>query len=1227
MRILGVHFKNLNSLVGEWQVDFTHPAYATDGIFAITGPTGAGKTTIMDAVCLALYGSTPRLNKVTKSGNEIMSRQTGECFAEVTFETGKGRYRCHWYQHRARKKPDGELQQARHEIVDADSNQVLESKINQVGVFIETVTGMDFGRFTQSMLLAQGEFAAFLKAPPNERSDILEQITGTEIYSQISIRVHERRATELEKLELLQAELKGIRILGEEEERDLQNRLKEKQGMEADLTRNLKETSGALVWVERIATLYKELDELEKKQKAFDERRQGFALEAGKLEKARKALGLEGDYRSVTVLREVQAKETKELKGALADLPEKEKADTEALAAKSVAEGILKEARDRQASEGKIIKTVRAFDVRLDEQSKQLAEKNKAIAEIEDQAKTCKSHVETNEQELKKVHAALEELREYQNRNAADAMLTTRFGVIERDLAGLQTAQGKYQKTLEGVSQAAEEKETALVARAGKEADHDKAHLEFEKKQTELRNLADEITTILQGCDVGRWRMDLDEVKERERLLVQTGELVARMDWASSALNGLKTTLVQMVARHAAIQDEVKSCGDQKTLQEKEIASLEMQVSLLSRIRDLESERNRLEDGQPCPLCGATEHPYATENLPVLDEAESNLLEMKNRFKDVSHRLSELEAGRVKMEADIQHTEKEIAEKKTVLDLDEGQCAGALSRLNLEISLAERSGRIRDEIVTVSAKISEIAKVVALFEERDRQEKSAQVVLEEARKILDKAAKDLQDARHNLETAGLSYERLKKECAELSIELEKTRASVLEDVKPLGVSEITPDGFSDLLNDLTRRKEAWQTNEAEKTTLEKKAAELKAAIETHQALLGKLEEDLGLRRTDRDILKKEHDTLRASRSELFGEKNADEEEKRLVAVVDQANGKLEKAREDYGVVEKEISALKERINSLQERITRRTEELNQTEQQVLGRIQSAGFIDETDYLTSRLTEEERERLAAKEQSLLKEKTELDARQIDKTDALASEREKKLTDQSAEVLAEKIAAGDAELKQLGLDIGGIHQILTDNEQQRSNQLERLQAISVQRKELSRWDELHQLIGSADGKKFRNFAQGLTFEMMAMHANRRLREMTDRYLLIHDEEQPLELNVIDNYQAGEIRSTKNLSGGESFIVSLALALGLSQMASRNVRVDSLFLDEGFGTLDDDSLETALETLAGLRQDGKLIGIISHVTALKERVSTQIQVIPESGGRSILSGPGCQRIKSSL
>src|SRR5690554_379284 len=143
-------------------------------------------------------------------------------------------------------------------------------------------------------------------------------------------------------------------------------------------------------------------------------------------------------------------------------------------------------------------------------------------------------------------------------------------------------------------------------------------------------------------------------------------------------------------------------------------------------------------------------------------------------------------------------------------------------------------------------------------------------------------------------------------------------------------------------------------------------------------------------------------------------------------------------------------------------------------------------------------------------------------------------------------------------------------------------------------------------------------------MVRHANHTLQQMSDRYLLVRDQTEPLELNVMDNYQAGEIRSTKNLSGGESFIVSLALALGLSKMASKKVRVDSLFLDEGFGSLDEDALEIALESLSGLQQDGKLIGIISHVSALKDRIGTQISIVPLSGGKSAVEGPGCSRVE---
>ena len=183
---------------------------------------------------------------------------------------------------------------------------------------------------------------------------------------------------------------------------------------------------------------------------------------------------------------------------------------------------------------------------------------------------------------------------------------------------------------------------------------------------------------------------------------------------------------------------------------------------------------------------------------------------------------------------------------------------------------------------------------------------------------------------------------------------------------------------------------------------------------------------------------------------------------------------------------------------------------------------------------------------------------------------------RLTLDTVQQVTERIA----EQQKLQQCIGGLRQRLQQNAALKQQQQDRLAAITAQQRECERWDLLYQLLGSADGKKYRNFAQGLTFEIMVRHANRQLQQMYDRYLLIRNNEHPLELNVIDNYQAGEVRSTENLSGGESFIVSLSLALGLSSMTSSNIRVDSLFLDEGFGTRDEDMLDTALEALASLR-----------------------------------------------
>jgi exonuclease SbcC len=1223
MKILNIRFKNLNSLTGEWQIDLTDPAYSSDGIFAITGPTGAGKTTIMDAICLALYGSTPRLDKVTKSSNEIMSRQTGECFAEVTFETQKGRYRCHWSQHRARKKPEGELQQAKHEIADADSGTVLESKINQVGKFIDNTTGMDFERFTRSMLLAQGGFTVFLKAPPNERAPILEQITGTEIYSLISVKIHERRSEEIEKLEILQAELKGIRVLSEDAARDLQTGLTEKQKQEINLAGKIKEMGKALTWIEGMVALEKELEELDKKQRDFDKRQETFAPGIKKLEKSRKALGLEGEYQGVTALRELQNSEKKELLGAAAMLPENEKACAEAFILRQTAVSLLNEVRARQLSESEVIKKVRERDTIMNEKKKQLEEKDMAIAVIEKQDGEYKNSLDKAKENLDKSQEVLKSVDDYQSKHAGDANLPTHLAAIAKTFESLIDVEGKHKEACKELSAAADKKAAAVEGRQKLESDHDKFRKKFEKEQNEYKRLTDEIVTILKGRDIIQWRSESDALKDRERLLVHAGEIIERIDKTEAELNDLKKNLETSKVGYDGLLNEIKTSADRKSILERDIENMETQISLLNRIRDLEEDRKRLEDGRPCPLCGATDHPYAQGNVPVVNEAEAELKRTKTEYKKASEKLGILENKQVKAAADIKYAEKELAEKRASLNTDEKKCADALSKLNIMASLEERAGKVREELAKIQVKITETSGIITIAEEKSKNEKLARTAMEKSRLKFDNSGKALQDAKHKFETAGLEHERLVRDCAILEKEIEKIRASALKDVKSFGIKDVSSNSLDDILKELTERKDTWKTKQDEKTVCEKKIGDLKAIIDREAALLAGLGKDLAARRKERGDLMGEYESLRSSRRELFGDKIPDQEEKSLADAVDKAGNALEKARREHEQIERDIIVLKGKIDLLKGNIDRRSVELERVEQNLKERIKGAGFEDEADYLSSRLSEEERELLAEKEQAILKEKTEIYGLRKDRSETLASEREKKLTDQSIETLKENISSCESDLKRIMVDIGGIRNILSEDEKQRETQNDRIKNIEAQKKECVRWDNLHQLIGSADGKKFRNFAQGLTFEMMTAHANRQLRKMTDRYLLIRDMSQPLELNVIDNCQAGEIRSTKNLSGGESFIVSLALALGLSQMASRNVRVDSLFLDEGFGTLDEDALETALETLAGLQQDGKLIGVISHVAALKERINTQIQVTPETGGRSSLSGPGCMRI----
>jgi exonuclease SbcC len=1084
MKILELRFKNLNSLYGEWVIDFTNPEYVSNGIFALTGSTGAGKSTILDAICLALYGATPRLGKITKSGNEIMSRQTGECYAEVLFESQAGRFRCHWEQRRARKKAEGSLQDQEHQIVDAGKGKPIETKKSLVGGVIEEKTGMDFDRFTRSIMLAQGGFDTFLKADVEQKSKILEQITGTEIYSEISRRVHERQRDEQEKLKILKAETSSLVILEPEQEMEIQNDLATKQKQETELAVKSIETGKAITWLINIENLKEEILSLTDDANKLKIEIEAFKPEQAKLEQANKVASLDGTYVGVTSLRKQQVDDQMSLKTDETALPELESsANTQTEALKS-AEDLTRKAKEDLKTVAPLILEIRSLDQKIAEQEKKKSEDAEACAKEEVKIKTDK---QARIKELGKMTVAkkrLEAAELYLKENARDEWLISGLAGVEEQLGNLLTKQQ-----------------------------------EITQKETDLKT-AD--TTVA------------DATKKLDEASKQCGLKKQELETAGKNLQQGKEALSQLL-------------GD-KLLREyrAEKETLLREMAFIRKIEELEDHRVKLEDGKPCPLCGATDHPFAEGNVPLPDEIEQ--------------------------------------------------------------------------------KIESLAKLIDKADEQEADIKKLEQAETAARKNLNNTEKLETEAVNNKKVAEKTHTELKDALTKLRTGFDELKLVVSGKLQPLGISEIPETEVEALLESLKSRLKAWQEQVKQKVAIEKQIADidsevkrLDVVIDTHLKALTEKQEAL-------KRLKKELADGTEKRKQLYGDKKPDDEEGRLHKDIDDAEKAEKKARDLNTERQQKLTTAKTHIDSLKKRIDQRRPESEKAEIDFSAALISAGFANEKAFREARLSQEDRKSLSSRAKELDNAVTELKAKQKDRETRLATEIVKKLTDKTLQELEPQFKEDEESLKELRDAIAGLKHKLNENKVAKERIKEKQSATLAQKKECRRWENLHGLIGSADGKKYRNFAQGLTFELMVSHANRQLGGMTDRYLLIRDEQQPLELNVVDNYQAGEIRSTKNLSGGESFIVSLTLALGLSKMASRKVRVDSLFLDEGFGTLDEETLETALETLSGLQQDGKLIGIISHVSALKERISTQINITPVSGGRSLLSGPGCTKVVKS-
>jgi len=1217
MKILSLRFKNLNSLAGEWSIDFTAPEYVSDGIFAITGPTGSGKTTILDAISLALYGQTPRLEKVNMSGNEIMSRHTAECFAEVVFEAGTGRYRCHWSQHRARRNPQGLLQAQKHEISDETTGRILESKLQDTLAAVVERTGMDFHQFTRSMLLAQGGFAAFLQAPPDERSPVLEQITGTEIYSAISIKVHERNRLEQQKLDALREECSGILLLGADELAEADAGLKDREEQEAGIVGVKSKTEAALRWLRQIAVMKAELAGMDEEFREFRNREERFHPDRQRLEMAIRASRFEPAYTAVMQLRQLQERDLQDKTAAELELERSKAVFDERAEEFREAEQRLMLLKEEEAALSGVIRVVRALDLQISAGEERRIQSESALSVLQKRIAASEGQLDEAERELQSERKKLEEAERYLSEHEKDGGLAASLSGIEEKVRQCRDAEAAELDAHKTRNEASKRLEKAAIALRELMPATAGARKAFDSCLNLRRELAGQLEGLLEGRSLSELRSEAAVIHERIRTLevlqarlMQLAGFEERGFAVRQALGAAEAEL----KRNAFELDRI-SLFQRK--EEQIVEGLQRKAELQGKIRSLEDERRMLQDGLPCPLCGSIHHPFAGEELPDADAAADALRQARLSLHERVLEITGLRVAAARLETEIQQLQRQRDELCTSIETELQWCRSSAGTLSIEgepsaETIAAMLDGFRLLSIKLTAKLADAERIDSANTAAAQDEKKLQQRLTEA-------MRQQESAGYVLNTAEAEDARARENESEARKKRKTFDALLNLDLADYAIAAGSDLPYPDALRLLHSRLQRWQEVQLRKEAAGQRITVLEGIRSVQQEFLKTNREDCLQKETGYAAEQSALAGLQLQREGLFGSKKTDEEERRAAEAARRAEGALEEARSGREVASQRIVTLSERVAMLGASSAERAVMISEKRDLLVHELSGGGFESLERFLSARLDRDEFERLEKQAAELDARRLELETLKGERRNKLQQEEERELTGSSAEVLSEELESLSASLGSLRSDIASLKIRLQEHERAALLLRQKTSALAEQQIECARWSALNELIGSSDGKKFRNFAQGLTFEIMIGHANRQLAGMTDRYLLVRSSGHPLAIDVIDTWQAGEVRSTKNLSGGESFIVSLALALGLSHMSSRNVRVDSLFLDEGFGTLDEESLDTALQTLSGLRQNGKIIGIISHVPVLKERIAARIRVHPVSGGRSRLSGPG--------
>ena len=1236
MEILSISGENIASLAKPFDITFDEGLLAGVGLFAITGETGAGKSSLLDAMCLALYANCPRLDssgvddKVpdvsgeslqSRDARTILRRGASSGYASVRFRASDDEvYEARWFVRRARGKANGRLQPAERSVTRLSDGTVLENQTRLVAGKVEELTGLTYEEFRRSVLLAQGDFDSFLRAKTADRAAILEKVTHTGLYREISKRVYHAYGSAKDAVQELETRLGEHEVLQDDEKIALEIEAKTLVQASREALEAKAKLAKDLERYQALATSQKQIEEAEvavaHSLEAWDKAQDDIAT----LARLQKAAGLRAEWQQ-------QKEASKALSLARLDLV----ATQEKLQTAQAKENVAKDAVSQTATHHQDLESqFKALGPQWDQAGhldsqiiSAIKETNqaqdihvKALAEFEEQTQA----LEEIGQEVQVCERSVLELQAKLDAEPAGEIFANKWDILADRLSQRMEASQALVKAEEQ-----HEKTAASIANQAKEKAEYEAQIATNEaliKQAEA--------SITMHAERRKSLREADPVSRLQRLgvslsSVQSLKTMARnFDIAQSALARLTEQQTQLHTTIAKSEQAITQGEERALTAQSKVDALQAPAALAEAAISEEASRLRahLVDGEPCPVCGSNEHPVHASDAAqrIAQELRENLATAR---KDHTDALSEIGSAKAAIEtAKLEQAssgQKIEAQQHTLSEIEKAFAS---------LLAAEADGPIAERLP--QAPVGAASQLQDLID-----------LMDGWRGQLLKDRKELEDLNESYLTANQAMERLRSETGRLTglldhlsqqtgpQQLELSRLAEIQTAQQERIASL--DGtlsksFSALasnwetfgqdgqaaLQALVARKDAYLDIVAKHIlSLEKKAETIRKqeSLSEKQVACAKHEQQEKDRLARRRVSLK---SLQDERSKLLGGEETGAHRtafnKRRIEAMEASNT----AQSAHANALAALSALKATETSATEAIEKANERLELAQSALAMASGEAGLaLADIDHLLD-WDQERVEALNMRIQHLERDKT--NAQQLLKTrqtdhEALVN---KGLPDMAQEAIEERIGTLTEQEDQRQISLGDIRLKLKLNETAQKKMARLVAEIGEAKAVLDTWTAVHDVVGSANGDKFAKIAQEITLGLLVEQANHHLADIKPRYRLTQGTGE-LSLHVVDEHMAGEIRSTRSLSGGEKFLVSLSLALALSSIGSRGTISSMLFIDEGFGTLDADSLEMAISTLEALQAQGRTIGVISHVQAMKDSIPAQIQVKAQGSGAS--------------